>query len=133
MPSEKRKLGDICERLAARYLVSREYKILVRNYLKKWGEIDIVALESVSRETPTIHFIEVKGQTVKFADLQKHKPEDNVHMWKTKRLWRAIQTWFMEHPDYEDYEWQIDIAAVFLDLEARKARIRWTRNVIIEQ
>ncbi len=134
MPTEKRKLGDICEKLAVRLLVARGYKILERNYLKKWGEIDLIALEpSVSRETPQLHFIEVKGQTVKFTYLQKHRPEDNVHLWKTRRLWRAIQTWFMEHSEYEDYEWQIDIAAVFLDLEARKARIRWTKNVIIEQ
>ena len=126
MPSEKRKFGDICENLTSKYLVSKGFKILERNYQKKWGEIDLIASSE-----EILHFVEVKGSL--FNSKYEHKPEDNVHMWKTKRLWRAIQTWIIEHPDYEDYEWQIDVMAVFLDLEARKAKIRWTKNVIIEQ
>ena len=126
MPSDKRKFGDVCEKLAARHLSSKGFKILERNYLRKWGEIDLI----VSGENE-LHFVEVKGSI--FNSKFDHKPEDNVHMWKTKRLWRAIQTWFIEHPDYEDYEWQIDVMAVFLDLEAKRAKIRWTKNVIIER
>ena len=129
MPSEKRKFGDVCEGVAVKYMVGKSYEILERNYLRKWGEIDIVALTSVSRETPTVHFIEVKGSL--FIANYDNRPEDNVHVWKAKRIWRAIQTWFMEHPDYEDFEWQIDVMAVFLDFESRKAKIRWTKNVII--
>lgn len=126
MPSEKRKFGDICENLASRYLESKGFKILERNYQKKWGEIDLIAIHG-----EMLHFVEVKGSL--FSSKYEHKPEDNVHMWKTKRLWRAIQTWFMEHPDYEDFEWQIDVMAVFLDFESKKAKIRWTKNVIIDQ
>ena len=125
MPSEKRKFGDLCEKIADRNLKKKGYKILERNYLRKWGEIDIIALNG-----KIVHFVEVKGS--RFS-VEEHKPEDNVHMWKTKRLWRAIQTWFMEHPDYEDYEWQIDIIAVLIDFNAKRAKIRWTKNVILEQ
>lgn len=121
MPSEKRKFGDICEKLAAKHLLKRNFKVLEKNYQRKWGEIDLIAIDGEK-----IHFIEVKG-----SNLQGHKPEENVHLWKTKRLWRAIQTWFIEHPDYADFEWQIDVMAVFLDLDAKKAKIRWTKNVII--
>jgi putative endonuclease len=131
MPSEKRKFGDVCENLAVKCLTGRSFRLLERNYLKKWGEIDIIALDSVSRETPGIHFIEVKGNRYNSLHPHTHKPEDNVHMWKTRRLWRAIQTWFMEHPDYEDYEWQNDVMAVFIDEEHKRFKIRWTKNVII--
>lgn len=125
MPSEKRKFGDICEMLASKHLVKSGFKVFEKNYRKKWGEIDLI----VGSEN-TIHFIEVKGSI--FNAKYEHKPEDNVHMWKRKRLWRAIQTWLGEHPEYEDFDWQVDIMAVFLDLNAKKAKIRWTKNVILE-
>jgi putative endonuclease len=126
MPSEKRKFGDICENLAKKYLLEKGFKILERNYRKKWGEIDLIASQE-----DMLHFVEVKGTL--FNSKYDHKPEDNVHMWKTRRIWRAIQTWFMDHPDYEDFEWQIDVVAVLLDFDTRKAKIRWTKNIIIEQ
>lgn len=129
MPSEKRKFGDICENLAVKHLKGKSFSILERNYQKKWGEIDIIAEEGVfSRETPLIHFVEVKGH----VGSNEARPEFNVHFWKAKRLWRAIQTWFLDHPDYEDYEWQVDIMAVMVDLHKRKAVIRWTKNIMLE-
>ena len=121
MPSEKRKFGDICEKIAAKHLTNRNFDIVDRNYRKKWGELDIVA-----KNGNALHFIEVKGT----SDLRV-QPEENIHSWKQKRLWRAIQTWLLEHPEYEEAEWQIDVMAVFLDLEAKKAKIRWTKNIIL--
>ncbi|OGF69209.1 hypothetical protein A2643_04080 [Candidatus Nomurabacteria bacterium RIFCSPHIGHO2_01_FULL_39_220] len=126
MPSKNRLFGDICEKVASRYLSRKGFTILERNYRKKWGEIDLIAISE-----KVLHFIEVKGTRYSITD--GHRPEENVHMWKTRRLWRAIQTWFMEHPDYEDFEWQVDIIAVLVDFNAKKAKIRWTKNVILEQ
>ena len=130
MPSDKRKLGDICETIAVKHLVKHSYDIVQRNYLKKWGEIDIIARE-VSRETMIMHFIEVKGQVSREKDTNTHRPEDNVTVWKQKRLWRAVQTWLAENKVPDDIEWQIDVMAVILDEVRRKARIRWTKNIII--
>ena len=54
--SEKREaLGRIGENLAAEYLQDAGYKILVRNYRQKCGEIDIIA-----QDRDTLVFIEVK-------------------------------------------------------------------------
>src|SRR3989338_406851 len=117
MPSQKRKFGDICEKVGSRYLIKKGLTILEKNYRKKWGEIDLIA-----KNGDNLHFIEVKGSL--FNPKYDHMPEHNVHMWKTRRLWRAIQTWFMEHPDYEDNEWQIDVMAVFLDRENRRGKIQ---------
>ena len=122
MPSPKRKIGDLCEGLAVKHLRRRGFEVLQRNYQKKWGEIDIVA-----KNGDILHFIEVKGATDSNV-----KPEENVSPWKLKRLWRAIQTWFLDHEDFAEMEWQIDVMAVFLDFERKKAKIRWTKNVILE-
>src|SRR3990167_8289713 len=110
MASEKRKIGDICEGLAVRHLVKQGFSILDRNYSKKWGELDVVA-----KGEDGLHFIEVKGASSPGA-----RPEENV------------QTWFLDHKGYDDYEWQIDVMAVRLDFGLKKAKIRWLKNVILE-
>ena len=42
--ARKRALGEAGEQLAAAYLEQRGYRILERNYRRRWGEADIVAL-----------------------------------------------------------------------------------------
>ena len=105
-----------------KHLVKQGFSILDRNYSKKWGELDVVA-----KGEDGLHFIEVKGASSPGA-----RPEENVHRWKQKRLYRAIQTWFLDHEGYDDYEWQIDVMAVRLDFGLKKAKIRWLKNVILE-
>lgn len=124
MEAKHLKIGQICEQVCSKHLKKINFNILERNYRKKWGEIDLIA----SKDN-ILHFIEVKGSS---DNLSENKPEDNVNIWKRKRLWRAIQTWLMEHPEYEDADWQVDVMAVFLDLSSKKARIRWTKNIILE-
>src|SRR3990167_9989 len=101
MITEKRKLGDLGEEIAANYLKNKGYKILARNYQKPWGEIDIVA-RNVSRET--FVFIEVKSQKARINDLL---PEN-------------------KYP--EETDWQIDVIAVEIDLKTRKANVRHIPN-----
>ena len=55
-PTEKQKIGQLGEDSACEYLIKMGYKVIERNYLKKWGEIDIVA-----KKDNRIHFIEVKS------------------------------------------------------------------------
>ena len=127
MPSEKRKVGDIGENFCVKHLVKHGYAILDRNYLKKWGEIDIVA-----KKGGVIHFIEVKTvshETLSNLSWEDYNPEENVHPWKLKRLSRAIQTYLLDKDIDDETEWQVDIAAVFLDFGAKKARIRITEDV----
>ena len=88
--------------------------------------------KEVSRETPTIHFIEVKGMVTNENKGKDYMPEENVHRAKRQRLWRAIQSWLLEHNIPEEAEWQVDVMAVFLDFGRKKAKIRWTKNIILE-
>jgi len=122
-------VGRIGEDIACRFLMKRGFSIVGRNYWKKWGEIDVIA-----RKGKTWHFIEVKAVRCKNLENVSHetdeyRPEENVHPQKLKRLYRTIQTYLLEK-GIED-EWQLDVLAVFLDLEKKQARCRVTENVIV--
>lgn len=126
MQTEKQKLGMLGENMAKKFLMKHGFKVLDRNYRKKWGEIDIVA-----EKNKIIHFVEVKAVSVVSYETKRngYMPEDNVHPWKIKRLHRAIETYLMEKNVPHETDWQIDVIAVFIDLEAKKARFRVTENV----
>lgn len=120
--TEKRKLGDIGENVACEFLRRRGLEVIERNYLRKWGEIDIVA-----KKSGYIHFIEVKS--VSYGTVQGYRPEDNMHPWKLKRLSRAIQTYLLERKINGD--WQLDVITVQIDQENRRARAEIIENIII--
>lgn len=124
--TKKRKIGDIGEALAARFLVKQGYQIIERNYLRKWGEIDIVA-----QNKEVLHFVEVKSLTWKPSFQVSYLPEDAVRAWKKQRMGRAIRTYLLDRKISDETDFQIDIAAVFLDFERKKARIRMLENIIL--
>lgn len=135
----KRALGDIGEGVACKYLQNKGFSVLERNYLKPWGEIDIIAEKSKK-----LYFIEVKSVSREAYAWPKrgvtrepgeradsYRPEENVHPAKLKRLHRAIQTYLLDHKIPEDKEWQIDLACVYLDFSTHRAHVEVLENVIL--
>ena len=119
MKTQKQKIGNIGEELASMFLMKRGFKIIERNYRKKWGELDIVA-----EKDRIMHFVEVKA-----ISNSNFRPEDAVRAWKKERMSRAIRTYLLDHKVPDETDFQIDIAAVFLDFTRKKARIRMLKNV----
>jgi len=135
--TSKRRIGDLGEDVACRWLEGRGYKVVERNYLKPWGEIDIVA-QKASR----LYFVEVKTACLPTRQVSResqnisgsreiYRPEENVHPAKLKRLHRAVQTYLLDRKVAENREWQIDVACVYLDFSTRKARVELLENVIL--
>lgn len=127
----KNQVGAYGEQIVCTYLKKRGFTILNTNYLKKWGEIDIVA-----RETDKIHFIEVK--TVSYETKQQleaavshgtWRPEENVTAFKVIKLQRVIESWLLENNC--DLEWQIDIAAVRIVTREKFASVKYLPNIIV--
>ncbi len=131
--TNKRKIGDIGENVCCSYLEKRGFRIISRNYLKKWGEIDVIA-----EKGGTLRFVEVKTisrenvKDISRETLDNYRPEENVHPWKLKRLLRTIQGYLLENKVKSEKHWQLDIMAVFLDLKNKEARVRFTENVVVE-
>jgi len=125
--NHKKFIGNLGEELAAKYLTQKGYIILDRNYLKKWGEIDVIA-----RKMNRYYFVEVKTVSRRVGDFEKtggYRPEENMHPWKIKRLYRAIESYLMEKGIDENTEWQLDLVSVYLDTETKKAKVDYLENI----
>ena len=126
-----KEIGALGEKIAGKYLKNKGFGIIEYNYLKKWGEIDIV-----TRRTNKIHFVEVKAVSYETKrDLDEAvtrrtwRPEENVHAGKIRKLSRAIESWLMENNC--ELEWQIDVVAVRMVPRERFASVKYLPNVIL--
>lgn len=153
--TNKRKIGDLGEDMACKFLVKRGFEIVEQNYSKKWGEIDIIA-----KNKNKLHFIEVKSVTrenlksvssetdnyksVRPTNRQNDcfRPEDNLHPWKLKRLSRVIQTYLLAYESNRevshvtnkadmDIDWQFDVIVIYLDLKKLQAKINYLEDIVL--
>jgi putative endonuclease len=129
-------IGKIGEELACLFLMKRGFEIIGRHYLKKWGEIDIIA-----RKGKTIRFVEVKCvscETSKNIDSRlpaqegetPKRPEENVTREKLERLSRAIQTYLIEKRISRETQYQVDVVAIRLNLKDKTAHTLFIENVL---
>jgi putative endonuclease len=132
--TEKRKVGDAGEEIACMFLMKHGFKIVERNYLRKWGEIDIITLKGQK-----LHFVEVK--TVSHLPLSRetgwYRPEDNLHPWKLKRLSRVIQTYLLGYRHgsracpARETDWQFDVITVYLDPRTGESKVEYLEDIIL--
>lgn len=130
----KNKIGAYGEEIASRYLIRQGHTILDRNYLKKWGEIDIVSRETLENKE-IIHFVEVKTVSYETKKLLESavsygtwRPEENVHSKKLKSLNRVIESWLAERNI--DLDWQIDVMAVRIVPRETYATVKYIQKAI---
>ena len=120
--SARRVTGNIGEDIACQFLVSKGFVILARNYLKPWGEIDIIA-----ERGGIVRFVEVKSVSREnLPDVTRessdYRPEEQVHPAKLRKVMRTAEMYMNEMGDQREY--QIDVIGVFLHHASEKARCR---------
>ena len=121
--NHKSYIGKLGEDLACEYLINKGYKILERNYLRKWGELDIIVKDPIN----TLVFVEVKTMrqnnpaipTLQSGQVAGLSPEDNLTAAKLKKLQRMAQLFVGQFPGDVDDErgWRIDLIAILLGEE----------------
>jgi len=126
--TNRKEAGRLGEQIASQFLVRRGFTILERNYLKPWGEIDIIAVKG-----KVVRFVEVKTlSTDLLPDVSRenddYRPEEQVHQWKLKKVARTAEMYMNAKGDEREY--QIDVVGVFLDKKNRKARCRLFEQVL---
>ena len=130
----KRYIGNLGEDIACRFLVERGFVIKDRNYLKKYGEIDIVA-----EKDKLLRFIEVKSVSRRKKNIQDERsgysPEENLHPWKLKRLARTIESYLLDKKKNIkgglDSDWQFDVVVVFLYADEKTAEVKFLQNIML--
>lgn len=132
--AEHNEIGVIGENVACRFLINKGFKVLERNYRRKWGELDVIA-----QNKGITHFVEVKTvsceiiediDTVNHETADSHRPEDNIHPDKIKRLKRIIQT-YSAHKLSAENEWQFDVVTVLLDVDNKVAKVQLIEDIIL--
>lgn len=121
--------GKIGEEVACKFLMKRGYKIIKRNYLKKWGEIDIIA-----EKDRVIHFFEVKsvvGEKAKDESGDGWNQSENIHSKKKLRLKKAIGTYLAENRIEESVEYIVDAALVWLNMEKKVGKVEIIPDILL--
>ena len=107
----RRKIGDQFEARAAAYLLREGYRILDRNRVYPWGEIDIIAEENwispYRGSVRTLVFVEVRGTT----DGAWISPSESILSKKAARLKRAIETYLLFYRGFAQ-EVRIDLMTI---------------------
>src|SRR3989338_2629210 len=103
-------LGEQGERLVEQYYKQRGYKLLERNYIfphgKQMGEIDLIFIKDQE-----LVFVEVKARSSnKFGT-----PFEAVDFSKQRKLVKTAKLYLKTKPQFVDYNYRIDVAAVDID------------------
>ena len=147
MTISRKKLGEIGEKIAEDFLKRKGYKILDRNFSirsafgPKTGEIDIVAEPRRNpfgilrgKKDKIISFVEVKTVLTAPPAFEGRgssiSPEQKVNFQKQRKLIKTAQSWLMKNKIPLNKKWQIDVIAIKIDLDSKKAKLRHFKNAV---
>ncbi len=130
------KIGKLGEDIAVRFLTKRDFSIYDRNYLKKQGEIDIIAIKA-----GVYHFIEVKAVSREIINDKPVKgdfvePEENMHRNKIKRLINSIEIFLKsDHVSYGTIrnDFKFDLFVVYIDEKKKKACVKFLEDLALSE
>jgi len=107
-------IGKLGEDKACEYLVDKKFKIIERNFRRKWGELDIVVLAP----DKTLVFVEVETlQNALCGPAKGLRPEDQMTASKIKKFKRTASLYAGGHPELIDDNrgWRLDLVAITID------------------
>jgi putative endonuclease len=99
-------VGELGERIVARWLESRGYHIWHHRWHCRWGEIDLIAQE---QSTTSLVFVEVKTRSVNNWDANGILSIDPR---KQQKLWQTAELFLAQNPALASLPCRFDIALV---------------------
>ena len=120
--TERRRIGTVGEKMAARYLFRHGYRILEKNLVIDGREIDIVA-----KRGDTLAFVEVKTRSVDKLDPHEARPASSVTPEKQRKIIAAAAQYKgMNYSKYNGLRMRFDVIEVLLE----KKKDRYVRRMI---
>lgn len=124
-----KKVGNLGESVACEYLKRHGFKIRDRNFVRKTGELDVIA-----EKEDTLHFVEVKTILADDFPLAECKGEDaydpsiNLHQAKVRKVARTGE-WYVLEKKWGG-EWQVDGCLVWLRRRDGMARVNYLPQIV---
>ncbi len=120
MGRTNRDTGDLGEKIAEKFLVSRGYKILSRNFPTPFGEIDLIA-----KKNGCTVFLEIKTRiSEKFGP-----PASAVTRAKQKHIIKNCQ-YYLKGYGLNDAPCRIDVIGICLDPRGKVKILRHIKNAV---
>lgn len=116
----RKSVGNIGEDLAVKFLKSKGYKILERNFLIRGGEIDIIA-----KDGEILVFVEVKARF-------SHKyglPGESITPWKIKSLKKSA-LFYIQSNNLWDLSYRFDLVSIDYAESPDNPKIELIKNII---
>ena len=118
MLDSRKEVGNKGEKLAAKFLKRKGYKIIQRNYKCKLGEIDIIA-----EQDRTIVFVEVKTRRT-----QEFGPPQYAITAAKKRQISSVALLYIREKKFVEQSCRFDVIGITFPPESRKPRIEHIQN-----
>ena len=108
MTNHNREIGDIGEEYAEKFLISKNYHIIKKNFRWIKGEIDIICFDYSKKETV---FVEVKTRT----NANFGVPQDSVNFHKKQKILKTALHFLNSSRINHSLGWRVDVIAVKLN------------------
>ena len=119
---ERFELGQKGEKSAERYLSQKGFRILERNFRKRWGEIDLVC-----QKGGLIVFVEVKSR----KSLSQGHPLESITSFKKERLLHAGYLYLAEN-GFLGKPFRFDLITIVWDNREKIKEIQHLENFLEE-
>jgi len=120
--TDRRKIGNIGERAAARHLRRNGYRIIKKNYTAADAEIDIIASKG-----DILAFIEVKARNIKNLGSFEARPASAVTPEKQRKIIRTASCYLSRYHNNERV--RFDVIEVYLEDAARGVKIKEIKHL----
>jgi putative endonuclease len=115
-------IGILGEELVAQWLQSTGWNILQRRFRHRLGEIDIIA-ESLTKQLPTLAFIEVKTRSVGNWD---EGGKYAISSKKRQKIWQTAELFLSQYPEKADCICRFDVALIIY--RQNLTNQKWTKH-----
>ncbi len=119
----KKDLGQLGEQYAKKFLESLNYEIISQNFYCRFGEIDIIALNS---QKNVLVFCEVKSRTQIIFGL----PQEAVGHRKIGRMLKTAHYFIESRREKLPFTWRFDLIAIKLAGRGKLLEINHFKNIL---
>jgi len=117
---DSRALGQLAEHIAADFLQTQGMKILLRNYTRRFGELDIIA-QDPSSNVLIIAEVRTRG-TADYGGAAA-----SIDRWKQRKITRTALLLLQEHKNLARLPVRFDVIIVS-DTRGRTPKVEWLKS-----